>query len=316
LYLKEKDDTPRSCTNSSDRKQITKNLIGIALPVAFSAYIRSGLISIEHILIPLSLQKSGTNKSTALAEYGIIQSMVFPLVLYPAAVLYSFSSLLISEVSESNAANNKKRINRIISKVISTSLLYSIGVAGIMACFANELGSVIYPGYDTGKYIRMIAPLIPVMYIDSSVDAILKGMGKQVYSMAINILDVSLSIILVLILLPKYGIEGYILTVYFTELVNTVLSITKLLSISSVRPSITSSVIKPLIAVVGATLCVTLINLPKFITVKSNIIGLLIYISLTATLYFLILFLIGGIKRNHLLELKDIFNDIFVSSKK
>ena len=316
LYVKEKEENIKSISLPSAEKQTTKKLVGIALPVALSAYIRSGLISIEHILIPISLQKNGANKATALAEYGAIQSMVFPLVLYPAAVLYSFSSLLISEVSESNAANDKKRINRIISKVIRTSLLYSIGVAGIMACFANELGSVIYPGYDTGKYIRMIAPLIPIMYIDSSVDAILKGLGKQVYSMAVNILDVSLSIILVLILLPKYGITGYILTVYFTELVNTSLSITKLISISNVRPSVISCVIKPLIAVLGATLSVNFLSLLDIIIIKSNIIGLFVYISITAIFYFMILFFIGGINKKHILKLKDIFKDILSLSKK
>lgn len=316
LYLKEKTDDTKLSLHYSHNKKTTQKLIGIALPVALSAYIRSGLISIEHILIPISLQKSGVNKSRSLAEYGTIQSMVFPLVLYPAAVLYSFSSLLISEVSESNAANDNKRINRIISKVIRTSLLYSIGVAGIMACFANELGSVIYPEYDTGKYIRMIAPLIPVMYIDSSVDAILKGMGKQVYSMAVNIIDVSLSIILVLILLPRYGIAGYILTVYFTELVNTSLSITKLLSISTFRPSVISCVIKPLIAVLGATLSVNFLSLFDFVNIKSNIIGLFVYISLSAILYLIILFILGGIKKNHLIKLKNIFRDILSPSKK
>lgn len=316
LYLKEKTDRSSVSILLSAERKTTKKLIGIALPVALSSYIRSALISIEHILIPISLQKNGVNKSTALAEYGTIQSMVFPLVLYPAAVLYSFSGLLISEVSETNAANDKKRIDRIISKVIRTSLLYSIGVAGIIMCFANELGAVIYPGYDTGRYIKMIAPLIPIMYIDSSVDAILKGMGKQVYSMIVNILDVSLSIILVAVLLPKYGIAGYILTVYFTELVNTSLSITKLISISNVRTSVISCVIKPLIAVLGATLSVNFLSLLDIIIIKSNIIGLFVYISITAILYFIILFFIGGIKKNHIKKLKKIFEDILSISKK
>ena len=316
LYTSEKDDGTILPTHFSEQRKTTKKLIGIALPVALSAYIRSGLISIEHILIPISLQKNGANKSTALAEYGTIQSMVFPLVLYPAAILYAFSSLLISEVSESNAANDKKRINRIISKVIRTSLLYSIGVAGIMLCFSNELGEVIYPGYDTGRYIKMIAPLIPIMYIDSSVDAILKGLGKQVYSMVVNILDVSLSIILVAVLLPKYGIAGYILTIYFTELVNTSLSLTKLISISSVRPSVIACVIKPLIAVLGATLAVNFISLCDIIVISSDILRLVVYILSTVILYFVILFLIGAIRKNHITKIKEIIKDILHSTER
>ena len=73
------------------------------------------------------------------------------------------------------------------------------------------------------------------MYLDTSVDSILKGLGYQLYSMIINIADATMSVILVWILLPKFGIMGYIATVYFTEILNAVLSITKLLLVTRGR---------------------------------------------------------------------------------
>ena len=95
--------------------------------------------------------------------------------------------------------------------IFDTAILFSIGCAGIMIFFSFEIGNVIYPQTDAGLYIKMIAPLIPIMYIDTSVDAILKGLGEQVYSMGVNIVDSLLSVILVIILLPRYGIMGYII---------------------------------------------------------------------------------------------------------
>ena len=47
--------------------------------------------------------------------------------------------------------------------------------------------TVIYPGTDAGRYIRLLAPLIPVMYIDTTVDSMLKGLGEQLYCMTVSI---------------------------------------------------------------------------------------------------------------------------------
>ena len=73
-------------------------------------------------------------------------------------------------------------------------------------------------------YIKLLAPLIPIMYIDSVVDAILKGLDKQVDVLKINILDLVTCILLIFILIPLFGINGYIFIIYFSELLNFTLS--------------------------------------------------------------------------------------------
>jgi len=304
LYVYERRNSCKEKCDEVYSAGVKKKLLGIALPVAFSAYVRSALITIEHILIPIGLEKSGSDKTAALASYGTVHSMVFPLVLFPSAILSSFAGLLVPEVSESNAREDKERIDRIVSRVMRAALIFSIGVAGIVGCFANDLGAVIYPETDAGKYIRMIAPLIPVMYIDSSVDAILKGLGEQVYCMGVNILDSALSVVLVVILLPRYGILGYIITVYFTELINATLSITRLLSLSGVRPRIFGWVGKPLLSVIGATFVIKFLFSKKNIFLVSNVFMLVLYIITSLVIYVLFLFLTGAVKASQVRNYK------------
>lgn len=302
LYLKEKKEITSFKNDNEYSKRTRNKLLGIALPVAFSTYLRSGLVSIEHILIPIGLEKSGANKSASLAAYGTVQSMVFPIVLFPSAILSSFAGLIIPEVAESNAAQNSEKIKRICTKVFKTALLFAIGSAGIIGCFAKLLGDGIYPGSDAGKYIRVIAPLIPVMYIDTSTDAILKGLGEQVYTMFVNIVDAGLSVILVIILLPKFGIWGFIMTVYFTEILNATLSITRLLNKVAFKPNVITMIIKPIISIVASTTLtkyfITSINL----SLNSKIIELVICIIISLTLYLIFLILTGAIKRNQIKE--------------
>ena len=303
LYTKDKSKKDNLKFSNEYKKNTRKKLLGIALPVAFSAYLRSGLISIEHILIPIGLNKNGSNKSDSLAAYGTVQSMVFPIVLFPAAILSSFAGLLIPEIAEANASNNKEKIARITRKVFRTSLIFAIGVAGVVGCFANNLGNNIYPESDAGKYIRVIAPLIPVMYLDTATDAILKGLGQQVYTMWVNIIDSSLSVILVFFLIPEYGIWGYIITVYFTEIINAGLSIIRLINIVSFSPNVFSWVIKPLFSIVCATLVAKFIFDMTPISIASPIMEMCGYICLSLIIYFVFLILTRSITQK---QVKDI----------
>ena len=262
--------------------------MGIALPVAFSAYVRSGLVTIEHMLIPWGLERSGSSRDRSLAAYGIVHSMVFPLVLFPSAISASFASLLVPEISESLAAKDHTRINRIIGKVFSSVLIFAIGTAGILMCFAYELAEGIYPGNQAGRYILMIAPLVPIMYIDTAVDSLLKGLGEQFYCMVVNIIDAALSVLLVWILLPRMGIVGYILTVYFTETVNATLSVTRLLYVSKIKPRLLSWIFSPLLAIILATGSVRWIMRGLNASI-SSVFALTVNILLTVLIYFFLL---------------------------
>ena len=145
----------------------------------------------------------------------------------------------------------------------------------------------IYNNEETALYIRVLAPLIPVMYIDSAVDAILKGSGHQVYSMNINIIDTLTACIFALTLIPQMGIWGYIISIYATEIMNTTLSLVKMLSISKMRPKPLMQVGLPVLCIIGATNASKLLfsflpNLfPETVTLCVQIIlSILIYVAL------------------------------------
>lgn len=55
--------------NFQNRNYFLYRIFRILLPVAFTSYIRSGLSTIKHLLIPNSLEKNGLNCEEALAKY-------------------------------------------------------------------------------------------------------------------------------------------------------------------------------------------------------------------------------------------------------
>ncbi len=253
LYLYDRKKLNFEHKTTSANRGITKKLLSITLPVTVSACIRSALSMLQHILIPKGIHKSGKSWSAALSSYGALHGMAMPLLLFPSALVTAFAGLLIPEISECCAQDDSARLERTAYRTLSLSLFFSIGVSGIMLFFSNELGLLIYKNSETAHYIRLLAPLIPVMYIDSAVDAILKGSGHHVYSMNVNIADTLTACLFAVLLIPKIGITGYVISIYATEILNTTLSIIKMISVSKMRPKIFKQVLMPILCVIGST---------------------------------------------------------------
>lgn len=231
-----------------------------AFPVAVGAYARQGLVSAEHLAIPWGFRKNGASSAEALASYGTLHGMVYPLVFFPSAVLSAASGLLVPEFAEFHARGEREKIRSAAAGVMRLSLLFSIGVSGIFISFAYEIGSGLYPGTDAADLLARIAPLIPVMYLDSAVDSMLKGLGEQVYCMRVNIVDSLCCLVLVVLLIPRFGLMGYFLTQYLCELLNTTLSITRLLQVTDLRPRLGQWVFYPLFCVIAATSAVRFLS--------------------------------------------------------
>ena len=155
--------------------------------------------------------------------------MVLPVVLFPYALIHSFTGLLVPEVSGGIAAGEKKHIEYIASRVWRLTVIFGLCGVGVLAVCSKEFGEVLYSNSEAGRFIYILAPLMPLMYLDTVTDSLLKGMGEQVYTMNVNIADASLSVILVRLLVPRFGILGYVAVLYIAELINFAFSAARLL---------------------------------------------------------------------------------------
>lgn len=277
-----------------------KALLKITVPTALTSYIRSGLLTLQHILIPRGLKKSGFSHAVALASYGCIHSMALPVILYPAALISSFSGLLIPTMAECHVQGYRRQIRYIVARVWFFAMLFSVGTAGILICFSEELGALLYPNTETAKYIRLLAPLIPIMYLDTATDAMLKGLGEQIYSMKINVMDALISVGLVWLLVPTLGVNGYIITVYVSEMFNTVFSVTKLLSVSQVSAKLLKWVYQPLLCILAATYVSKFFFSAVTLPILSSTANSVLHCALTATVYVGLLILTGTLNREEL----------------
>ena len=282
LYCFDRFRNLKSSTKKPLDTGISKSILSISLPVALTSYVRSALLSIEHALVPKGLYKFGSDKSTALSAYGTLTGMALPVINFPYALIGSFTSLLIPEIAESRTRGDKRHIKYIIYRTYQSCLTFAFCIGGIFFAFADHLSEILYSSVEAGRYIRLLSLLVPVMYTDTSTDAILKGLGEQIHCMKVNIADALLSVLLVYLLVPRYGIMGYIATIYIAEIVNAALSIGRLLTITGFRFPLAKLLFLPLFCAVGAgaisNILLRLIHMPT--SPLSTILGSMIFILL------------------------------------
>lgn len=218
-------------------REMGARMLTIALPLAVTSYARSGLSTLQHLLVPKGLRSSGLSAVDALAGYGVIQGMALPVVLFPSCLMVALAELIVPKLTEAQVSNKKTEIQLVTGDLLHKSLIFSIGTAFLLAALGDSLGLALYDSERAGTYIQLFSVIIPVMYMDMITDGCLKGLGEMLFCMIVNIADAGLSALMVWALLPRWGLSAYIFVICFTELFNFVLSLFRLHRVTGWKPN-------------------------------------------------------------------------------
>ena len=233
-------------------------LVKTAFPLAVSAYMRTGLSSLGQIIIPRGLRSAGMGAASAFSTYGVITQMSMPVIMFPAALLNALGEILVPRLTGAQVMGHKIGISYIVNRALRIGVIFSFDVAGAMLFYSQLLGEAIYKSLEAGFYIKIFAPLVPIIYIDCVTDGCLKGLDQQLHSMMYNVMEGALNVILLLILLPRTAIMGYIAVMYIKEIFNAILSLRRLCMVTAVDNSI-KTMLSVALAACGAHLCGNLV---------------------------------------------------------
>ena len=167
-----------------------------------------------------------------LAAFGMVCGMVFPIFMFPMAILFALAELLIPELARCAAAGSGQRIRYLARRSLRLSLLYGCFFCGILYLLSDELCVLLYGNLEAGMYLRWFSLLVPMLYSDAITDAMIKGLGQQTACVRYNIFTSTMDVILLFLLLPIYGMKGYFFSFVVTHLINFLLSLRRLLKMT------------------------------------------------------------------------------------
>ena len=160
-----------------------KELFKIAIPTTGSRLIGSVGYFLEPIIITFILLKIGYTNKFIVTEYGIINGYVMQLVLLPSFFTGAISQALIPIVSKNYVKGNFKYISKKIKQAIFFSLLIGIPATIIFELFPDLLLKLLFNTNKGIDYIKVIAPICLLHYIQSPISSSLQAMGNAKISM-------------------------------------------------------------------------------------------------------------------------------------
>ena len=213
------------------RLPVVRRLADAALPLALADDLKAGISTAENLMVPKRLALY-TGSQSALAEFGTVCGMVFPVLMFPAAILFGLAELLIPEFARCSASGSTRRIRYLVRRSLRIAMLYSLCFCGLLFLLSEDLCFALYKNVEAGQYLRRFSLLIPMLYCDAITDAMVKGLGQQKICVRYNILTSAMDVVFLYFLLPRYGMLGYLISFTLTHLLNFALSLRQLLKIT------------------------------------------------------------------------------------
>lgn len=218
-----------------------------AFPIMGGSLLTAILSSINDTLMPVCLRQNGSTASSALAQFGIFEAIVIPTLFFPSVVLCSMSGIIVSEAARASAVGNNERIKSITEQLVEYTIVYAVFASALLMRFGNVIGNLLGGGDTAGIMIRTIAPVIPFIYLEIILESLIKGMGMQGFSSVNYFAEYVIRISAVLILVPRIGFYGIVVSYYASNIFGNTIRLIKVLRHSGARFMVIKSLLIPLI---------------------------------------------------------------------
>ncbi len=272
----------RSGTKVSNIKA-AMSVAKIAVPIMTTSIAASLIRSREEVLIVGSLQKSGLSHTNALGVYGEIYGMVMPLVVFPLTLLSSCFTMLVPEISRAYARQSDVRLKALVSKIYRFCTLFGFLVACVIVTYSTGLSDMVYNAPNIAEHLKIVALLCPLMFVDSVSCGILNGMGKQGALLKFSFADAISRILLICVLLPRFGTDALIFVIFASNIMTPFLTMKKVLRETKIHFRMSDWCFKHLLCA-GVAYFVSDSVLMGFCLGGAR--GTVIAIGITAALYF------------------------------
>lgn len=208
---------------SKKRGKLFREISALAFPLSFNRLVVSLLHSFEATLVPFMLRKYGMTNADALSHYGIINGMSMPFIFFPTAITSALSVLLLPAVSQASIRGETEKLNSTVFLAQKFSILLGILSTSLFILFGYDLGMTVFGEPLAGNYLRTLAWLCPFLYVSSTFNSILNGLGKPYQTFINSIIAMCIKLSIIFFGAPYLGMQAYFLAILLSQIAITLM---------------------------------------------------------------------------------------------
>ncbi len=296
-------------TSTTPSSSLLKKLIIIAIPITLSATILSLTNTIDTTLMVRRLVVGGIDKLEATKIMGAYTSMAVPINNLAPNLIYPFAISAMPAITTMFASGKEAQAHSAMNSTLRIAAIISIPCTLGLSFFSKPIVNLLYDNKETitfsnNTYLEtdlasdMLSILaISIFFISmvSVTNAILQAYGKESKTIISTSTGIVIKLILNYFLISNetYGIYGAPIATLICYMTIMIMNFVFIKKYTTYFPKLSTIIVKPLAsAIIGIGGAACLYKL--FPTSK---IAIVLFITLAAILYFLVIFVIKGIEK-------------------
>ena len=212
----------------SFKKGEYKSFFKSAAPVTGVRLANSLVQPLTTFIIPTMLVLIGYSTTDAVASFGVVMGMTFPMLYVPMAIIGSISMVLIPSISSMLSKNDYSSIEENISKSIEVSMFISVLFIPLYLSVGDLIGLVLYDNALSGILLQYSAICMMPITLCNLTGSILNALNMEVKSFKNYIIGSIVLFACLISLTPIININAIIVAEFMSMTVISILNIRKI----------------------------------------------------------------------------------------
>ncbi len=203
------------------------NVLKSATPITGIRLANSFVQPLTTLIIPTMLILSGYSKTEAVASFGVVMGMTFPLLYVPMSVVGSISMVLIPTISSMMTKNDFSSIERNVSNALNVSVFLSMLFVPLYLSVGNLIGIVLYDNVMAGVMLQLSAICVVPITLSNLTGSVLNALNLETKSFVNYLIGSSTLFAILMIFTPIIGINSIVLSFFVSMSLTTLLNLRK-----------------------------------------------------------------------------------------
>lgn len=190
---------PRSRISPS--RALQKDLLHLSVPSALSRLCVTAMRTLNAVLLPVCLRRSGLSASAATAQFGLLNGMAMPLLMLPGMV--TGAVCMVATPAVSRLEHQPRALHRLALRLSAAAAVIGIAAALLLWFGAEVISAGLYAQPALAPLLRLMAPLSIVLALHQVLSGMIAGLGLQRRALTGTLLSSALSLVLTALLAQK-----------------------------------------------------------------------------------------------------------------
>jgi len=276
-----------------------KELLNVIVPMIVGSTVFTMTTLVDVVVLKPLLLSSGMNETIAAELYGQYTGKFVVFMNFPAAIITSLAVAIVPNISANFAAKKYNLIKIKLEKLLKLGIIFIVPCIVVLATLAKSFLKIIFPyapnGEDLFTYGAYMLMFVVIMKITT---AVLQGTGNFWTPVKGGMVAMVVKILAVVLLVPKVGIYGSIISAYISYAVYSIFNLYMVKSKIKTNVNVLKIMIKPVFA--GIIMYITSVKLFEYTFEGGYIQAFLITAITSAVVYLIVLITTKGLTKDDL----------------